>query len=46
MRALRLQGILMSNRTPEQDLIDQFMAYLQSHEDDDLRISEVIKSEL
>ncbi|WP_105172172.1 hypothetical protein [Pseudoalteromonas sp. T1lg24] len=32
----------MPNRTPEQDLIEQFMAYLQGHEDDDLRISEVI----
>lgn len=32
----------MPNRTPEQDLIDQFMNHLQNHESDDLRVSEVI----
>jgi hypothetical protein len=25
----------MPNRTPEQDLIDQFIVYLQRHEDED-----------
>lgn len=29
----------MANRTPEQDLINQFIGHLQTHEDDELKIA-------
>ena len=32
----------MSNRAPEQDLINQFMEHLEIHESDDLRVSKEI----
>jgi len=34
----------MANRTPEQDLIDEFVAHLQQHADDQLRIAKIINS--
>lgn len=34
----------MSNRTPEQDLIDEFVGHLKSYDDDNLCISTVINS--
>ena len=35
---------LMANRTPEQDLIDEFVAHLNNHPDDSLSIVKVINS--
>lgn len=35
---------LMGNRTPEQDLIDEFVAHLQQHADDQLCIAKIINS--
>ena len=32
----------MANRTPEQDLIDQFLEYLETNADDDLRVAKII----
>jgi len=32
----------MANRTPEQDLIDQFLKHLEIHADEDLRIAKII----
>jgi hypothetical protein len=34
----------MSNRTPEQDLIDQFVAHLEQHADETLKIDTIINS--
>ncbi|MCH4810433.1 hypothetical protein [Vreelandella neptunia] len=32
----------MANRTPEQDLIDQFLRHLETHADEDLRVAKII----
>lgn len=32
----------MANRTPEQDLIDQFLRHLDAHVDEDLRVAKII----
>ncbi|WP_316348912.1 hypothetical protein [Desulfuromonas acetoxidans] len=32
----------MANRTPEQDLIDEFLGHLKAHADEDLRVAEVL----
>lgn len=34
----------MANRTPEQDLINEFVAHLSLHEDEELKISTVINT--
>jgi len=34
----------MANRTPEQDLIDQFVSHLQQHADESVRIDSIINS--
>ena len=32
----------MANRSPEQDLIDQFVAHLEQHANDDVKIDELV----
>lgn len=39
-----LIGEQMANRTPEQNLIDEFVAHLRNHVDDNLRIAELYNS--